>query len=272
MTSARRRLGGAAAAVCVGLALGACASGQDAEAEALGSTGSLAEGSSTTSPADPGGPGGPGEGREVPASCAALTLAPGSVLDGTGLGDCVSQALASFGSGTMQTIGDPYGEVDFTYDPDYSFRGEFTGPDGPISLTFVDGVMWVDTGSGPVKGDTESADPEEQMAGVAAALYRVFSDPAQTASLVAAQPNWTVQQARDQVSLPDGSTVESFKIVSDGPFVWNEIPVAEYILWYGDDWVPVGSQASMTVMGQSAINSQKYYDLGAPITIAPPAR
>lgn len=71
--------------MCMGLALTACSGTQDAEAAGLGSPGSLA-GGSPTSP----GPGDPAGDREVPASCAALTLAPGAALDGAGLGECVS--------------------------------------------------------------------------------------------------------------------------------------------------------------------------------------
>lgn len=206
----------------------------------------------------------------MPAECAALTLAPRATLEGAGLGECVSRALSSFGSGVLALEGDPSGEVDFTYDPDYSFHGDVMGFDGPISLTFLNGTMWVDSGNGPVKGDLDSEDPEEMMAGMAAVLYRMYSDIEQTASLVAAQPVWRVQENREPVTLPDGSVVDAYRIVSDAPFVWNEFPVSEYVLWYGEDWLPVGSEATISVMGQTATNTQKYYDLGKPVTIVAP--
>lgn len=264
VTIRRRLMAVVATAVCVGLGLAGCSSENvegAASADTRTDSGAVDEQADAVVALD----------RQVPASCAALTLAPGAVLDGVSLGECVSQALSSYGSGTMRMTGETYGDVDFTYDPTYSFHGDLSGPDGPLILTFVDGEMWVDSGDGPVKGDLQSEDPEEKMVGVAAALYRVYSDLEQTAELVRAQPVWRVEEARDQVSLPDGQIVESYRIVSDGPFTWNEMPVSEFILWFGDDWVPVGDQATINAFGQPMTHVQHFFDLGKPVTITPPA-
>ncbi|MFI9625915.1 hypothetical protein [Streptomyces sp. NPDC052042] len=207
--------------------------------------------------------------RKAPQSCTALDLTPGAEIDGAALGVCVSEALSSYGSGKMQLTADTYGDIEFTYDPKYSFQGEMQGSDGPFKMTFLDDVMWIDRGSGPVKGDLKSDDPEEKLVGVTGELYRIYSDLDQTAQMVKSQPVWKVDEAMDKVSLPNGESVESYKIVSDGPFSWNEIPVSEFILWFGKDWVPVGDQASVEFMGTKGTHTQKFYDLGEPVTIKP---
>ncbi|RLP77866.1 hypothetical protein D9V32_00585 [Mycetocola tolaasinivorans] len=207
--------------------------------------------------------------RQVPASCSALTLALGAQLEGTALGKCVSEALSSYGSGRIHLTADAFGEVEFTYDPTYSFHADLQGSNGPLTITYVNGDMWVDSGSGPVKGDLNSDKPEEQLVAVTGELYRFYSDLEQTATLIAAQPAWRIDDAKDQVSAPSGDTVEPFKIVSDGPFTWNEIPVSEFILWFGDDWTPVGTQATVSFIGTTGTHTQHFYDLGKPVKIEP---
>ncbi|MFF9352686.1 hypothetical protein [Streptomyces sp. NPDC014734] len=209
------------------------------------------------------------EKREVPESCAALDLKPGAKLDGAALGVCVSEALSSYGSGKMRLTADTFGDIEFTYDPKYSFQGEMQGTNGPFKMTFLDDVMWIDNGSGPVKGDPKSDDPEERLVGATGQLYRIYSDLEQTAEMVKSQPVWKVDEALDQISLPNGESVKSYKIVSDGPFNWNKIPVSEFILWFGDDWMPVGDQASVDFMGTKGTHTQNFYDLGEPVTIKP---
>ncbi|MGP7959415.1 hypothetical protein ACTVCO_01190 [Sanguibacter sp. A247] len=208
--------------------------------------------------------------RQLPAECASLDLAPGAHLGGKGLGACVSRALVSYGSGRMEMTGEQLaGTVAFTYDPDYAFRVEGEGATGAIRMSYVDGEIWLDDGSGPVRGDADSDDMGTRLAGFAGEAYRALSDPALTADLVAASDGWTVAADRESRTLPDGSTVEAFRIVSDKPFTWNEMPVTEYVLWYGDDWVPVGAQGTVAVFGTSATSVQTFYDLGADITIEP---
>lgn len=207
--------------------------------------------------------------RVVPDSCAALDLSPGAQLEGTALGECVSEALSGYGTGKMRLTADTYGDIEFSYTPEYNFQGKLQGTDGPISIVFLDGEMWLDSGSGPVRGDLDSADPEEQLAGAAAELYRFYSDLEQTAQLIQSQPVWNVAQAQDAISLPNGDSVQSYRITSAGAFTWNEMPVSEFILWFGEDWVPVGDQATMSFLGTSATHTQHFYDLGEPVTIEP---
>lgn len=207
--------------------------------------------------------------RTIPDSCAALNLAPGVALDGTDLGTCLTESLSSYGSGRMQMTTDTVGEIEFTYSPEYNFQGNFEGPDGPVRMSFVDGVMWIDLGDGPVKGDIESDNFDEQMAGMAGELYRFYSDLEQTVQLIALQPTWNVVGEKETVALPTGEQVEAYRIVSGGSFVWNEVPVSEFVVWFGEDWVPVSTQATMEMMGMSVTNSQKFYDLGEKIVITP---
>lgn len=213
----------------------------------------------------------PASARAVPDACAALPLTPGAALDGAALGSCVAVALSSYGSGRMEMATDSTGVIEFTYDPDYSFQGEFSGPSGDMALVFTDGVMWMDSGNGPVRGDVSSDDLEAQMVGVTGELYRAYSDLQETAKLVQAQPDWTVAEATEQIATPDGATVEAYRITSAGAFTWNEIPVDEFVLWFADEWVPVATEATVAAYGMTSTQSQRFFDLGAPITIEAPA-
>ncbi|MEZ7005517.1 hypothetical protein [Streptomyces sp. AD55] len=206
---------------------------------------------------------------QAPQSCTGLTLEPGATLDGTPLGQCVSEALSSYGSGKMHITADTYGDVEFTYDPTYNFQGELTGPDGPVKMVFLDGTMWIDQGDGPVKGDKDSDDPQEQLVAATGELYRVFSDVTYTAEMVRSQPVWKVDDAKDTIELPNGETAEPYRITSDGAFTWNGFPVKDFVLWFAEDWTPVGDQATVEVAGAQATHTQHFYDLGEPVHITP---
>ncbi len=212
--------------------------------------------------------------RAVPVECESLTLGTDVTYSGQELGACVSTALASFGSGRMNMIGTAQdGTASFTYDPDYNFQVVGTSDGSPLSIIYTDGTMWVDTGTGWVKGDPDSSDPAEQMAGVIGELYRVFSDPAMTADLIASTDGWTSDSERALRTLPTGDDINAVRITNDAPFTWLGFQVQELILWYGDDWVPVGTQATSSVEGLGSDTvTQEFYDLGADIEITAPSQ
>lgn len=229
-----------------------------------------ASGTLSDSATDGASPSAPTASREVPAECASLALAGDATYSGAELGACVSEALSSYGSGRMRMFGDDLdGTVDFTYTPEYSFSVEGKNGDDDIRMTYTDGTIWVDQGDGPVRGDVESDKQEEMLAGLVAEMYRVYSDPAMFADLVQASKAWTADSGTKAVELPDGSSVDAFRIVSDKPFTWNGAPIDEYVVEFGADWVPVSAAATMSVMGQRSTITQLFYDLGADITITP---
>lgn len=210
--------------------------------------------------------------REVPSECSDLSLTAGQQYSGQELGACVSAALVSFGSGRMDSTGDQLqGTAEFLYSPEYSVKVAGKADGSSMSLVFVEDTMWVDNGSGWVEGDINSSDQEEMLAGLAGELYRIYSDPIQTANLVSGGDSWTTASALETKKLPNGQSVESFKITNDAPFTWNDIQVEELVLWYGPDWLPVATQATTSVAGLGSItNGQEFYDLGTEITIEPP--
>ncbi|MYU20883.1 hypothetical protein [Streptomyces sp. SID8352] len=254
-------MAGLAAAV-LGLGLAACST-DEAEPSAAGGK----PAAETTGAAPSEAPSKPA--WEAPASCTALSLRPGATLAGGPLGTCVSEALSSHGSGKMRITADTFGDVEFTYDPEYNFQGELTSPEGPVKMVFLDGTMWIDQGDGPVKGDRDSDDPQEQLVGVTGELYRVFSDVKYTAEMVRSQPVWKVDDAKDSIELPDGKTAQAYRITSDGAFTWNGFPVQDFVLWFAEDWTPVGDQATVEVAGTRATHTQHFYDLGEPVEITP---
>ncbi len=205
-------------------------------------------------------------GHEPPAECADLELTAGATLDPAALGECVSTALVAFGSG-RESIHDSETdtEVEFQYDPDFEFHTD----DGTSTITYLDGTLWVDTGSGPIKGDVDSDNPDEQMAGFVADMFRIFADPAVTSDLVASAPGWKVTEP-ESVELGNGETVQAYRITSTGSFTWRQFPVNEFVLWYGEDWYPVASEGNLAFWGTDETVRQTYYDLGEPVEIAAP--
>lgn len=205
----------------------------------------------------------------APDACTALDLTVGASIDGTALGACVSTALVSYGSGREYVeTSTSAGEVVFRYDPDFEMQGDVETADGPMQLTFLDGVMWVDHGNGPVRGDIESEDMDEMMAGLAGEMYRMYSEPTMTAELIAASASWLVG-AEEDVTLGNGEVVKAFPITSAAPFTWNEIPVEQSIAWFAADWTPVGVRGTVSMMGMTETTTQTYYDLGADVEITP---
>lgn len=209
------------------------------------------------------------DGWVAPAECEALDLTPGVSLAGADLGACVATALSSYGSGREWVESSSgTGEVVFRYDPEFEMQGTVQTSTGPMTLTFLDGTMWIDSGAGPVKGDVNSSDQEEMLAGLAGELYRIYSDPAMAADLISAGPTWTVG-AEEDVTLGNGESVRAFPIVVAAPFTWNEFPVADSLVWFASDWTPVGVRGTVSLMGQSETTTQTFYDLGEPVEIVP---
>lgn len=209
-------------------------------------------------------------GWTAPEECTGIDVSPGAAVAGEALGACMQKALSSYGTGRETISGEELGgEIEFRYVPDFEFQGSLETGDGPIEITFLDGTVWIDSGEGPVKGDTASSDPEEQMAGVAGELYRVFSDPSFAGDLIAASPTWTVASAQESITLANGDTVVATRITSDAPFDWYDLPVQRYVVWLAEDWTPVGSEGTASFFGSSSTITQHYYDLGEPVEITP---
>lgn len=205
----------------------------------------------------------------APTECTTLDLTPGATLDGAGLGACVQTALSSYGSGRESIEGGTgTGEIVFHYTPRFEFQGTLTTPEGDVHMTFVDEVMWIDRGTGWIRGDVTSEDLEEQMAGVAGELYRMFSDPSMAADMIGSSASWVVGPL-EEFPLGDGTVSSSHRITSSAAFSWNDIPVSQYSVWFEADWTPTGSEATIQMMGISDTTRQTYYDLGEPIEIVP---
>lgn len=245
-------------------AFAGCAEADGSARGEAGSTATPAEGAPVEAGTDD------GSAWSAPASCRSLPLEPGGTLPGGALGECVSRALRSFGSG-KERVRSPEldGEISFTYDPDFAFQGGGRTSSGFVEMTYVDQTMWVDRGEGPVRGDVASDDLEEQMVGVAGEMYRIFADPSMTADLIAASRSWRVAAKLDRRTLPDGERVAAHRIASTAPFRWHDIPVEEFVVWFAPDWTPVGTQASIRLGGTVSTSAQDFYDLGEPVTIAP---
>ncbi|MGM7670671.1 hypothetical protein [Microbacterium sp. A93] len=205
----------------------------------------------------------------APDSCTSLSLLPGNTLAGDALGACVEEIMPSLGSG-KEILHNSYGtgQAVFRFVPDFALQGTTAGSSGGIGVTFLGDQMWVDFGNGPVKGDVNSTDPEEVIAGAASELYRFFTLPSTNATMVASSPSWNVSEI-ETVDIGNGETAEAYRITSTEPFTWLEMPVDEYVLWFAPDWTPVGSESTATMMGVTETSRQTYYDMGEPVEITP---
>lgn len=209
------------------------------------------------------------QGWAAPESCDALDLTPGASLTGMALGECIAAGLISFGSGKEHVDGGTMsGEIGFRFDPDFEFQGTVDSNGEPMTMTFIDNVMWIDRGDGPVRGDVSSENLDEQMVGVAGELYRIYSDPTQHADLMSASPAWTVG-GLEPLTLGNGETRNGIRVSSAAPFTWNEVPVDEYHVWFAEDRSPLGNRATISMMGITDTTTQTFYDLGEPVEITP---
>lgn len=207
----------------------------------------------------------------APDECLAMDLQSGTVLDGASLGACVATALRSYGSGReLVTSADFSGVAEFTYTPELSLRMDVDSGAEQFMIVLTEDDVWMDLVEGKlVKGDP-NGDPQAQLVAGMGELYRFFSSPDATASLMAASPAWDVLEPEER-TLPDGSVVTAVRLEAAAPFSWMEVQVDAYSLWFTPEWTPVGAQGTSTMAGISGTTLQEFYDLGADITIEPPA-
>lgn len=210
------------------------------------------------------------ESAEAPAECEPVALAAGAVVEGADLGPCLQAIVVGHESGTLTLTGDELaGQVVYRYAPTFDFRADLETGDGPLALSFVDDVMMLDTGEGPVVGDRESSDPDEQMAGTTGELYRVFADPGFISDLIREGATWTVADAAEELALDDGTTVEAWRIDSDAPYSWFDIPVEAYAVWVTEEWAPVRAESTTGFLGRTTTITQQFSGLGDAVTITP---
>jgi hypothetical protein len=206
---------------------------------------------------------------ETPAECETLDLAAGTVA-GAELGPCVQAMLVRYDSGILTLAGDEIaGKVAYHYDPMFEFRGDLETGAGPAAISFVDGVMLLDEGDGPVVADVDGATPEEQSAGTTAEAYRVFSDPGFIGDLIGEGESWTVSSAPESVDLPGGEAIDAYRIDAAAPYAWFDIPIDAYTLWLTADARPVAAESTTAFLGRTATVTQQLSQLGEPVTILP---
>lgn len=205
---------------------------------------------------------------EKPVECETLDLTAATVAGGD-LGPCIQAVLVRYDTGTIKIAGDELaGTVVYHYDPTFEFRGDIETGAGPASISFVDGVMMLDEGDGPVIADVDAADPGEQSAGSTAEVYRVFSDPGFMGDLIGAADTWKVSPTPEEVETADGS-VEAYRLDSAAAYSWYDIPVDSYTLWITAEGRPVATESTTGFLGRTATLTQQLSGLGEPVTISP---
>ncbi|MFB7917374.1 hypothetical protein [Streptomyces sp. NPDC056061] len=209
----------------------------------------------------------------TPAECGGLQLKGDATFAGPALSKCLVAAMNAYGSGTESVqSGEESGTSQFVFGDEPALSGSMTGPEGEKAFVFKGDDEWIKTpGLGKwVKGDKNSTDPQEQIVAATGKLYRALADPAMTAQMIASAPEWTVERERPVISLDNGEDVTAWRIVNKKPYTFLGSEVREHILWFGDDFTPYGGQAESRAAGVLATTTQRFYDLGEPVTIEPP--
>ncbi|MFS0866685.1 hypothetical protein AB3M83_05030 [Microbacterium sp. 179-B 1A2 NHS] len=207
---------------------------------------------------------------DVPVECESLTVPPGGTVSGEDLGPCLQAALVLADTGTLTLSGDELGgTVQYRHRPDFAFSGELETGDGAVAMSFVDGVMMLDSGDGPVVGDPESDDPDEQLAGVTGELYRVFSDPGFIADFIAAGETWEIGSETEELSPAGGDAVTAVRARSTAPFSWYDIPIDSYTVFFAEDFTPVSASSTTGFLGHTSSITQDFSGVGEPVSIEP---
>jgi len=201
--------------------------------------------------------------------CETLDLSAGTAA-GSDLGPCIQATLARDDTGSLTIDGDELaGTVVYRYDPAFEFRGDLETGGGPVAISFVDGVMMLDDGDGPVVADVDASDTASQAAGSTAEVYRIFADPGFIGDLVGAGESWTVSDAPEEVETADGGSVEAYRIESPAAYSWYDIPIDSYTLWMTADGRPVATESTTDLLGRTSTLTQRLTGFGEPVTVSP---
>lgn len=259
----------AALATLVLLSLAACAPAEGNAPVASPTATDAAPAPTATATAVPA-PDDTSEAGGVPVECETVDLTPGGTVAGEELGPCLQAALVQADTGTVTLSGAELGgTVQYRHSPAFAFAGELETGDGAVEMSFIDDVMTLDAGDGPIIADPESADPDEQLAGITGELYRVFSDPAFIAELIAAGDTWRIGSEPEEVTPAGGEPVTATRIESAAPFSWYDIPIEDYTVLVAEDFTPVTATSTTGFLGRSASMTQEFTGIGGPVSIEP---
>lgn len=207
----------------------------------------------------------------VPASCAGLSVVPGTKLTGAAVGTCWTDALYAYDSFHEYVLsGGDAAETDVQLHPALAVSGTTLHSHRPFR--FVDGVLYELRDGAWIKGDPDSTDHREAVLGSTAALIKATADPKVIATAITGCGTWQVDQERALVSLQDGKDRPGAVRLtcSATPFSLQGVHVTESILWVGEDWTPLKLQGTADAGGTSVTTSQEFYDLGRKLSITAP--
>lgn len=211
-----------------------------------------------------------GEAETAIEACEPISLDLGAELAGADLGACLQASVAALDTGVVELLSPELaGHVEYRYDPSFAFAAELETGDGAVAMSYVDGVMLLDDGTGPVVGDLESEDEAEQMAGMTGELYRVFADPGFVGDLIREGELLNVASTLESVELADGTSVPAYRIDSAAAYTWYDIPVDALTVWVTEDWTPVAAESTTAFLGRTSTIRQEFSGLGEPVTIRP---
>ncbi|WP_420114960.1 hypothetical protein [Pseudactinotalea sp.] len=201
----------------------------------------------------------------APPECDGILFGTDQEIDGMVLGDCMAAAMLAAGSGAHvveNSTGTSYAQYEWTPDFSMHVQGEVE-----VVLRGDDGWMRTETG-GWVRGDVNSADPEEMMAGTMVELVRAFGDPRAIASVLA-QTSWLMN---GQESVPDDEALAdtAWLLEPTGTIEMFGVTATDVQLWLGADYLGVYFVATASAMGVSDTTSNTFTQWGQPVEIPDP--
>ncbi|MBF9335727.1 hypothetical protein G3N30_05590 [Microbacterium lacticum] len=206
---------------------------------------------------------------EAPASCADLDVS--GVISGASLGTWFSDSLQLAGTlRSTQFRGDTVtGHADVVLGPSFEIASTSNADGVTLEARYVDGTTWADLGSGWIRGDATSSDPEEVIVAEAGSVALAMSSPEAFAAAIASCPTWH-STAPETLQTEGGPQPDARTIECDGTLTLAGIDVTDAAVYFSEDWMPLGTRGTGSFMGVTTPFAAHYYDHGAPIDIEPP--
>lgn len=196
--------------------------------------------------------------------CEPVLLESGAEISGADLSACMSAAMLAAGSGShVVETSTGTSTVDFQWTPEFSMHSQ-----GDIDVVVRGDTGWVDTGTGWVRGDPDSSDPQEAMAGTLLELVRAFGDPRGMTSIFT-QTSWQVVEEAP-VPATGAVTDTAWLLQPQGTMEMFGVAMSDVQLWLGADHLGVYFVGTGSTMGVTETTSNTFTQWGEPVEIPDP--
>lgn len=203
-------------------------------------------------------------GAVVVPACEGILLESGAVIDGDDLTACMAPAMVAAGSGS-QVVENSSGvtHVDFMWDPGLSMSAT-----GAVNFVVEGHEGWVEMDGEWVRGNQDSSDPQEVIAGGIIEAVGALGNPSAMVGMFA-QTDWDVVE---EAGVPAQNAVSdiAWLLTPRQPFSMVGVQVSDVELWIGADFLGVYFVGTGSVGGVSETTSNTFTQWGEPVEIPDP--